>query len=76
MDLKYIGGGMFFVVFGVVMTLFHNSIGESSTKFREKIMNIVYDESIRRMNKIGFLILGLFSIIFGILLLFRKIQLR
>lgn len=76
MDFKYTLSGIFFIVFGLVILLFHNSIGEFATRFREKIMNIVYDETVRKTNKIAFLILGLFFTFLGILLILHKIQLR
>ncbi|HVF69409.1 MAG TPA: hypothetical protein VNA13_02460, partial [Xanthomonadales bacterium] len=59
------------ILIGSVMLIFHNWMGEYSTRFREKVMNIVYDERVRRGNKRGFLILGIFFIIIGIFMLLK-----
>ena len=76
MDYKYTYQGILSIVFGVVLVIFHNNIGDYTTKFREKLMEVSYDESIWKFNRIGFLVLGVFSTIFGILVLFHLLKLK
>jgi hypothetical protein len=76
MDIKYTAGGIVFLILGIIMFLFHQSIGDLATRFSEKFMNITYNENVRKGNKKAYLILGLFFVIFGLLLIFHKISLR
>lgn len=76
MEFKYTFGAIFFLTMGIIFTIYHNSIGESATRFREKWWGVIYSSETRQFNKIGFLIFGIFAIILGILLLFHKIRLR
>ena len=76
MDFKYSFGGIFFVIFGIIIAIFHNHIGESTIKFRENLMNEDYGENVKKVSKIVFLMFGLFFILFGILSVFHLIHLR
>ena len=71
----YVVKGLAFIVFGTIIAVLHAIIGESSTKFREKLWGVMYKEEIRRFNNIGFLVLGLFFILLGILVILHVIQL-
>ncbi len=76
MDFKYNFFGLFFIILGIVFALFHNRLGDFTTRFREKITEDKYDEGVWKINRIGLLFLGIFFTIFGILVLINKIQLR
>lgn len=72
-DYKYTIQGIYFFLLGIIMVVFHNSLGNHTINFREKLMKTSYDENIRKFTKIGFVIIGTFFATFGALIFFHKI---
>lgn len=71
MDIRYSLNGVLTIIFGVILLIFHNKIGDHATRLSEKINEVKYSENVRKTTRIAFLISGIFFTISGIYALFK-----
>ncbi len=65
-------GGVLSVLFGPWFALFHRTLGEKAVKYHQKFWwGESFGQGTIRVFQIGFLLAGLFFILFGLLSLFR-----
>ncbi len=64
-------GSTLFVCLGLYSAIFHNTLGRKATDFQSKIFQIHTNDFMTRGTQIGYLIVGIFFVIFGVWMLFR-----
>ena len=67
-----LGGGIF-VIMGLALTVFHTKLAHKTSDFYYKLFHIQFGE---KEYKIGFMIVGISFIIFGLLSIFKIVRFR
>jgi hypothetical protein len=73
-------GGILLFFTGLIFSINHKKLGNYTTDFRENVMKKIFDssfyygENVREFNRNAFAVLGVFSVISGILFFLRGIN--
>ena len=67
-------GALFGIVFGLVGVIFHKRLGQKAMEFQKNVFHIHASETATRGTQVGYLIIGVIFIVFGLIELLKILK--